>query len=621
MAERAGSDGPRELSSAAGTGGARPAVRRGLVIALLLGAALLHVQALGFDYVYDDQPAVVENPTLASDDPAAVFATDYWGGRRAYRHVTTYRPLTSLTFWAERAAFGLDPRISHGVNLALYVLGVWLAFALLRAARARFEVAWLAAAWFAVMPAHVEAVVGVVNRAELLAFLSIAGTTLLWLKGQRHWALVSFGLGLLCKENAVTALPILALASLQELRGGGPRPWRRAAAIAARLLPFATLVLGLLMLRGAVLPAVLGGDIPLADNPLIEAGPVGRALTPFKLFARALASGLFPVALSPDYTLNAIPIAHLSDPAAWAGVAALGALAWAAWVTRRRVPELAAGLAWFLVTWSVVSNLPFLSTILYSDRGLYTPSLGLALMVAVVLERGARGLPRRALAFALLAPLVGAQALGAVHYAHAWRTDRALFERAVVATPGSGRAHANLGWTLMDEDPARAEEHLRRALAIHPGDFVARTNLGAMLVGQGRAAEAERELEDARRRAPGYAEAWINLANLLVRTGRPAEALEAARRATALAPDDPTAWENHGAAALQIGATREGVRALAAAIEAGHPNPSGVVDNLAALAGRAPELVPHMLRALSPRWASVLRGRLSGPKRSPALDP
>jgi protein O-mannosyl-transferase len=608
---RAGSDDFEELSAAAGAGGVPPAVRRGLVIVLLLGAASLHVQALGFDYVYDDHSAVVENPVLAGDDPGAVFATDYWGGRRAYRHVTTYRPLTSLTFWAERAAFGLSPQVSHGLNLLLYVLGVWMAFALLRAARVSVQVSWLSAAWFALMPVHVEAVVGVVNRAELLAFLSITGTALLWLKGLRHWALVSFGLGLLCKENTVTALPLLALASWLELREREARHWRRAVAIAVRLLPFASLVVGLLLIRGAVLPAVLGGDIPLADNPLIAAGPVGRALTPFKLFARALASALFPVALSPDYTLNAIPIAHLGDPAAWTGVAALGALTWAAWVTRRRVPELAAGLAWFLVTWSIVSNLPFLSTILYSDRGLYTPSLGLALMVAAVLERGARGMPRRWIAFALIAPLLGAQALGAVRYAHAWRTDRALFERAVTTTPESGRAHANLGWALMDEDPARAEEHLRRALEIHSDDFVARVNLGAMLVGQRRVQEAERELRDAQRRAPGYAEAHINLANLLIHTGRPREALEAARRASARAPDMPTAWENHGAAALQSGEAREGIRALAAAIRAGHANPQGILRNLAGVARASPALWPLMLQELDPRSATALRAMRS----------
>lgn len=553
------------------------------VLGLSIGTLALYAHVLGHGYVFDDGAAVVDNPVVAEGTLRDVFSHDYWGGRRGHRHVTTYRPLTTLTFRLERAAFGPDPRVSHAVNLALHVAATLLVYGLVLAFRGPRALALAAAALFAVHPVHVEAVVGVVNRTELFAFVFGVGSLLLWQRRRRGWALAAFGAALLSKENAVTLLPLLVLADW--LGGTGSalplRPRERARRLALRFAPFAALVVGMLLLRARVLPAVLGGAIPGADNPMVDAGWPARVLTPLKTLAFALRQGLLPTRLSPDWSANALPPAGWADPWAWAGLAALLVLGATLWILRHRAPAVSMGLVAFLVTWSVSSNVPFLSTILYADRALYLPSLGLAVALAAVVGDVAAASRRAWPAWAAFGLYLALLAVSNVDYARAWATDRALFEHAVQAAPQSARAHANLGAALGDagELPA-SEAHLRTALRLDPHDVQTRANLGGQLLTQGRFAEAERQLLHAVALAGGLADAWVNLAQLRLRQGRPADALPAAERAVGLAPAEPVAWENLGAARLGTGDLNGGVEALVTALQNGHRDPGAIRANL-----------------------------------------
>lgn len=553
------------------------------VLGLALGTIALYAHTLGHGYVFDDGAAVVDNPVVASGTLRDLVSHDYWGGRRGHTHVTTYRPLTTLSFRLERATIGLVPAVSHAVNLALHVAATLLVYALVLAFRGHRALALAAAALFAVQPVHVEAVAGVVNRAELLAFVLAAGSLLLWQWRQRSVALVAFGLGLLAKENAVTVLPLLGLADW--LGGTGtpmPLRWRpKLVRLARRLAPFVALVVGLLVIRARVLPAVLGGAIPAADNPLVDAGWPARVLTPLKTLAFALRQGLLPARLSPDWSANALPPAGWGDPWAWAGLAALVLLGAAVWGLRRRAPAVSLGLTAFLVTWSVSSNVPFLSTILYADRALYLPSLGLAVALAGVVHDVARNAERAWPVWGAFGLYLGLLAVVNVSYARVWATDRALFEHAVRVAPQSARAHANLGAALGDagELPA-SEAHLRTALRIDPYDVQTRANLGGQLLTQGRFDEAERQLIEAVALDGGLGDAWVNLAQLRLRQGRPADALPAAERAAALAPTEPVAWENLGAARLGTGDLNGGVEALLTALHKGARDPEAIRANL-----------------------------------------
>lgn len=92
-------------------------------------------------------------------------------------------------------------------------------------------------------------------------------------------------------------------------------------------------------------------------------------------------------------------------------------------------------------------------------------------------------------------------------------------------------AHALAG------DEAAAEALLREALTRAPNDATANLNLGLLLGGQGRNAEAAEALQRAVDAEPGSAVAWFNLC-VVVGATQPGSAVPHCRRAVELAPDE-----------------------------------------------------------------------------------
>lgn len=90
---------------------------------------------------------------------------------------------------------------------------------------------------------------------------------------------------------------------------------------------------------------------------------------------------------------------------------------------------------------------------------------------------------------------------------------------------------------LLDSDPVRAEELLRRALALDLFHGPSHNNLGIVLLNRGDLYEASEEFEWARKLLPGHPDPRVNLAITLERAGRTQEAAEAYRAAIEIAPE------------------------------------------------------------------------------------
>jgi len=89
---------------------------------------------------------------------------------------------------------------------------------------------------------------------------------------------------------------------------------------------------------------------------------------------------------------------------------------------------------------------------------------------------------------------------------------------------------------VMVEDPQRAEELLRDALAADLYHGPSHNNLGVLLLERGELYEAANEFEWARRLMPGHPDPRMNLALTLEKAGRVDEALAQYRRALEVHP-------------------------------------------------------------------------------------
>ena len=102
---------------------------------------------------------------------------------------------------------------------------------------------------------------------------------------------------------------------------------------------------------------------------------------------------------------------------------------------------------------------------------------------------------------------------------------------------------------LLDEAAAK----YRECLALDPRYLMARSNLGRLLLLEGRAEEAASEFSKALDVAPGDVKSLVGLGESLRRLGRLPDALGALERAVRTGPNSAAAWGSYGGALLQAG--------------------------------------------------------------------
>ncbi|MGQ0721081.1 MAG: tetratricopeptide repeat protein [Candidatus Eiseniibacteriota bacterium] len=545
-------------------------------------AALLGVLAcsgtLGAGWVYDDWTYVAGNGDLSGDLSRIprLFAVSF-PSNAPERGL--YRPLTAATYALERGGGPADPVRSHVVNLLLAAAATMAAHAVLR--RLVDPAAALAGTFlFAVHPVHVEAVAWVTGRSELLAGL-FALASVAWgldvLRGGGVLRAAGAGacalLGLLSKESAAVALPLLGAAA--------------ALAPSVRLdrLPLALgSVAGGTLAGLALRTAALGAFAPAAGERVGAADLPGR----LPLIVAAAGEHLRLLAWPWPLTVERMP----EPPAAWSdavvvsGLAVLLAGSVLAFALRRRRSAL------LLVCWAPVALLPVLHLVpigeTVAERFLFLPSLGACGVAGVALASPGRG---RALRRGVLVALV---ALGwALSFARAgaWRSETALWTDATRRVPESAGVWAGLAdATAHAGRPGDAIPHYRAALRRDPGLTVARLGLAQALEETGRTEEALAETERAVLADPGHAPALNNLGVRLARVGRGEEAREMFRRAVEAAPTYAPALRNAALAAWEIGREDEAAELLARAKTADPalPDLAELEANLQARSFRAP---------------------------------
>ena len=219
-------------------------------VLLCLAAMAILWPSLDAGFIWDDIKQISESPTIADTEaPIRYFSlnvVESWGSKgRGGEGVDTYRPLFFIALWSIHHIAGPDPFWFHlavllthlGVCLLLWVIARrWLDSNLAAA---------LVFAVFAIHPVTAEAFLWASAIPESMAVAGLLGAVLIldrWCRGdEMHWiasaaAGVAMLLGLLSKEAAITALPVVSI-YLWRVRGVSPRsllgPWMAAAAFIA----------------------------------------------------------------------------------------------------------------------------------------------------------------------------------------------------------------------------------------------------------------------------------------------------------------------------------------------------------------------------------------------------
>lgn len=505
-----------------------------------------------------------------------------------------YYPLLHTFFWIEHALWGDATLGYHLANVAQHAGAACLLAILLR--RLSVPGAWLAAGLFALHPVSVESVAWISEQKNTLSTLCYLAAALVYLnfdetRKSRHYIGASLLFCAALASKTVTAtLPAALLVVFWWRRG--KLTWRR------DILP---------LLPWFALSAAAAVTTSWMEHSSIGAQGNSFALSfadRFVLAGRIVwfyaAKILWPadlVFIYPRWRIDASTLWQWLFP-----LALLGALSVLVWRVRKDRTPLAVALLFvgtLFPALGFINAYPFLYSYV-SDHFQYLASLPLfaAAGAGCMLLREKLGGGARALGLSLLV------LLGFLSWSQAaiYKNEYSLYESILAKNPDCWMARNNLGIVLLDDGHfEEAVFQLEKALKIHPDMAEARNNLGNVLTKLKRYDEAKQHLERAIQLMPRYPEAHNNLGVLALAQDKYDEALAHFDAALKLNAKYAVAHRNRGYTLAKEGRVGEAIPSFEAALRC-DPDFGEAHLNLAIalmLIGRFPESVPHFERTLA----------------------
>jgi Tfp pilus assembly protein PilF len=532
--------------------------RRAASLVAALVAAAAYVATLGYEFVWDDTLLIQQSWRLHHwKELPSLLGTHLWSEVGEASHY--YRPLVTLTFFLDLRVWGLDPLGFHLTNVLAHVAVTLAVLAVARRTMGNGLGAPICALAFALHPLHAESVSFVSGRTDVIATLLFLLALLAYDRGRDGgrrgwiaWSVAAYFLALLAKEVAI-ALPVM-LVVWDRLVRGDLHDRRAVGSAAARCAAYGAVTgvyLGLRMvaLGGLVEP---GGG---AWGPLLT-----RALTTLRIVATYVSITIAPFPARPFYAIapETVP-PGLTWYLATAGVAvALGASAWAL----RRAPAPGLGALWFWITLapSLAVNLLPLPNTTVAERFLYLPTVGFCLILGwgaarllgpAALGRGAQIRPVPSVGLALVLLLYGVLTLWRNED---WRDEHRLYSRMVETSPEAAIPRLNLAFIQLERgEIVPANQHLREAVRLAPGNPRAHAGLGLTETMLGAREAGLRHGLEARALAPGNADVRGSLGALYLQRGEPEQALPELTESLRIKPNQVHAALNRALALAWLG--------------------------------------------------------------------
>ncbi len=527
------------------------------LIALAFITFIAYSPALRGGFLFDDDLVLTDYHLIQAPD----------GLRRLWftTEPTDFWPLTSTTFWIEWRLWGNHPTGYHIINLVLHFVSACLLWSILR--RLRIPGAYLAALLFAIHPVNVQSVAWITQRKNTLAMAFFLASILFFILSEDFrpirsprsntcyaFSLLAFLLAMLSK-GSVAILPLILV---------GLICWRRRPTLAdmLRLAPFLAIAI--------ILTAVnIWFQHHGAETEIRHLSVAQRVLGAGTVVWFYLMKAFLPIRLSPIY-----PLWHI-EPSKWQWwIGPVGAVA----VTTALILYRKRGTRFLLYAWAgfIICLIPVMGL---TDVGYMVYSMVadhyqyLAIPAIVTLAAAAWGYwyshsPTNQYATMFVAvAVVATLATLTWRYAHSFATAEAFYRVTLQRDPNSWVARNNLGKLLVDQGRfPEAIPVLKEGIRLKNNDFQSYTNLGNAFLNTGNAQDAIINYERALKlRVDPVTE--YDLALALERTSRPADAAAHLIRACQLRPDFAQATSELGTLSYRYGQFPQAVAAFEHLVE------------------------------------------------------
>lgn len=356
----------------------------------LLAAALgfiLYANTLGHQYTLDDFSAIKENWVTKGGlkNLGIIFSTEYrYGSWNSPGSL--YRPFSLAMFAFEWQMAPDKPFLMHLMNVLLFALTGWVLWETWRKILVKYPPALTAMAvlFFMAHPIHTEVIANIKSRDEILALLfGTLALNALWryLHQEKAGALIGalawYGLAMFSKESAITFLALFPLTM-----------WFFSDKSLSKILSAAALMLipagVFLLVRHQVLGKQSSEEVfSILDNFIVGAkNKADQLASAFMMCGKYLQVLIFPHPLVCDMGYPQVKPVGWGEWKAIAGfVVYAGMFVWAL-MNLGKKHFLSFAILFYLIAFSMFSNVLVLIGTSYGERLLYIPSLGFVFALA-----------------------------------------------------------------------------------------------------------------------------------------------------------------------------------------------------------------------------------------------
>ncbi len=541
---------------------------------LFLISVLIYSATVNFDYTLDDTLMITENnftkqgfsgiKNIMTNDALAGFL----GKGKNLLPGGRYRPLSHVLFAMEYEIFGLkkldtiknpDPQqqalrlqreklmkiTGHSINVILYALLVVLIYTvLLRLFKNREKPQWytsisfIASLLFAVHPLHTEITCNIKNVDEIMSMMGSMAVLYFLLKyydTRKIWLLflttLIFLLAILSKEDSLTFLAVVPLTFFVFTNAN----------IKEHFVLFSPLLLGLILyffIRYQALGFIINNEVindELLNNPFVNTTFTQKLATVIYTWGIYLKLLFIPYPLTHDYYPYHIEITNFSNP-----LVILSALTWLfliiyALINLKRKNIISYGILFFLITFSISSNLVINIGTFMNERFVFIPSLGFTIIISyLITEKLSYVVNKNKYPVAAISTIVIIITLifSIQTYARSftWKDDYTLFTTDVKTSSNSAKCNVSAGGmiyhrALKESDMNKrnimfnqAINYLEKGVRIHPTYIAGWLELGNVYLDAKRYSDAKAAYEKVLNINPKHPNALNNMLVLAQRT-------------------------------------------------------------------------------------------------------
>lgn len=507
---------------------------------------ILYVNTLTHQYTQDDAIVIYDNmfTTQGISGIKGLFTKDtFYGffkeeGKAKLVSGGRYRPLTPAMFAIEYQLVGNKPWLGHLINILLYGLLCIMIYKLLVKMMCsredniilRYLILGITLIYTA-HPLHTEAIANIKGRDEIMSMLGavLALYYMLIYTDTKQVkalfiALISFFLAFLSKENTITFLAVIPM-TLYFFRDKSVKE-----SIVSSLILLVPTIL-FLIIRASVLGNDFGGTpMELMNNPFLKIAnntyvplDVGeKYATILFTLGKYIQLLLFPHPLTHDYYPRHIPVMSWADAGVIMSLLTYVVIVVVAIKGIKTKSLLSYGLWFYLFTLSVVSNIVFPIGTNMSERFMFMPSLGAAIVIGYLLhEYIYKKLGKNAF-FGVLGILLLLFTLKTITRNAVWESDFKLFTTDVKTSINSAKVLNAAGGALTTN-------------AFEEKDEVKRSKMLNEAIGY---------LQKAVKIHPGYKNAYLIMGNAYYFLGQYEQAIEAYGHALTIDPNFQDAFKN-----------------------------------------------------------------------------